>query len=322
MNAFTGVATAVGPVIVPTPVGDTMDLAFDRLTGFLRLISSSGQNLLLNPTTGTLISVDSALAFKAGDANAAFAAQVVGTDFSVSGAAQTLYAIDTTRDVLATISTPSSGQLTTIGPLSGFNPASQCALHIPAGASYGWASLSLQGANSTGLYVVNLSTGSTISLGAIRTAEMVRDIVVAPPHDVWKQSRFSLNAGDAAVAGPAADPNGNGVANLLEYALGGQRGAAPSSFLPVVTTSGDHLTLAFTRPVSADDVICKVQVSDDLVNWQEGSVYSPYGDTPSNSVTTEHSRLTNAGWETITVRDNTPISGSQRRFLRLMVTEP
>ncbi len=321
MNPFTGVATAVGPAIVPTPVGDTMDLAFDRLTGFLRLISNSGQNLLLNPSTGTLISVDSALAFKAGDANAAFAAQVVGADFSVSGAAQTLYAIDTTRDVLATISTPASGQLTTIGPL-GFNPASQCALHIPAGASYGWASLSLQGANSTGLYVVNLSTGSTISLGAIRTAEMVRDIVVAPPHDVWKQSRFSSNAGNSAIAGDEADPNGNGVSNLMEYALGAVAGSSSADFLPMAGNTGSHLTLSFNRRTSTNDVIYTVQVSDDLTKWYNGSVYSPYGDAPTNAHTTELSHTVSGGMETIVVRDNVAITASNHRFMRLQVTAP
>ena len=63
-------------------------------------------------------------------------------------------------------------------------------------------------------------------------------------------------------------------------------------------------------------------VSSDLVNWSQGSTYSSNGDTLSNSNTTQVSRSTASGIETITVRDNTAQAPGVRRFMRLSLTAP
>jgi hypothetical protein len=53
-----------------------------------------------------------------------------------------------------------------------------------------------------------------------------------------------------------------------------------------------------------------VQVSEDLAAWSEGS-----GATTTVSVTPQGD-----GTETVIVRDNVPVAGDDRRFLRLQIT--
>jgi hypothetical protein len=320
LDPFTGVATAVGPAFSPAPNGETMDLTFDRVTGLLRLIGSSGQNLILSPVSGAVVAVDTTLAFASGDVNAATVPQVVGADHVVNNSGQTLYGLDAAKDVLVTIG-PAGGQLDTVGTL-GFNTIAQAALHIPTGAAFGWACLSAQGEIGSGLYAVNLATGGAIFLGAIRNVEQVRDFVVAPPRDAWRHARFVANAGIPQIAGDTADPDGNGVSNLMEYALGGQAGDPAGAFTPVVSHAGDHLSLTFKRPVTATDLTYTVQVSGDVMSWHDGSTYAPAGDVAANAFTSQTLRSTSGGIETITVRDNTPVSAAASRFMRLIVTAP
>jgi hypothetical protein len=149
---------------------------------------------------------------------------------------------------------------------------------------------------------------------------MVRDLVIAPPCDVWKQARFGTNAGDVQTGGDEADPDGNGVSNLMEYALGAQFGSSAATFMPMKGNAEPYLSLSFVRATS--DVIYTVQVSDDLATWQNGSVYSPYGDVSANAFTTEVSRSVVGGIETIVVRDNVTNNDSTQRFMRLQVTAP
>ncbi|MEI8343180.1 MAG: DUF4394 domain-containing protein, partial [Verrucomicrobiota bacterium] len=328
LNPFTGAATAVGPAFSPVLSGDTLALAFDRFTGLLRLVNPAGQNLLINPATGAVVSSDTSPVFVFGDANAGTTPQLAGADYALIGGTQTLYGIDAVKDVLVRIGSaggsplaPATGQLTTIGAL-GFNTGTRAAFHIQPEATYGWASLSLQGGTSSGLYAVNLSRGNAIFMGTIRKSELIRDFVVAPARDAWRYARFGTSAGNPLIGGDAADPDGNGVSNLMEYALGGASGSPANGFLPALSLTGGYLSLTFTRPATAGDVIYTVQVSGDLKTWDDGSTYGPWGDVAVNAFTTELLRSTNGGVETIRVRDNVITSTAAHRFIRLKVTAP
>ncbi len=324
VNPFTGAATIVGsPGVAMT--SNSMHLAFDRVTGLLRLVNTAGLNIVIDPANGGLISADNTLAFNPDDVNAGFAPQVSGADGGVSNGVQSIYGLDAARDALVTIGSPSgsplppsSGQLMTIGSL-GVNTTTQAALHIPNGAAYAWVSLSPQGGTGTGLYVVNLSTGTAIPVGTIRSMEFVRDFAVASPRDVWRRARFGANAGDAAIGADDADPDHNGLPNLMDFALGLPALGSPGVTPPVVAMNQGHLTLTFTHSLSATDCTCIVQVSDDLANWHDGSTYSGRGDTTDNDFTTQFSRTVNGGVETITVMDNAASIGAARRFIRLKV---
>ncbi len=108
----------------------------------------------------------------------------------------------------------------------------------------------------------------------------------------------------------------------MEYALGAVVGSSSADFLPMAGNTGSYLTLSFNRRTNTNDVIYTVQVSDNLTTWYNGSVYSPYGDAPTNAHTTELSHTVSGGMETIVVRDNVAITASNHRFMRLQVTAP
>jgi T5SS/PEP-CTERM-associated repeat protein len=145
------------------------------------------------------------------------------------------------------------------------------------------------------------------------------------PIQQWRLLNFS----DPSNSGDGADNNDfdkDGIANLMEYALGMDPRIPSAAGLPtlgVVTVGANqHAALTVVRPLGATDVNYRFEVTADLLGFDAGSVYGPVGDVPSNAFTTEVSRTINGSVETIVVRDNTPLSGSAKRFLRLKVTNP
>lgn len=120
----------------------------------------------------------------------------------------------------------------------------------------------------------------------------------------WRQTHFGAPeaSGDAA---NDADPDADGVANLLEYALAGDPMAAEHDLLPVQGVVGGKLTLSFDR-ISDPALTYEVLASDDLATW------SPiWSSTGEDNVA-----------EFVTVTDPELLSAHTRRFLRLRVTAP
>jgi subtilisin family serine protease len=112
-----------------------------------------------------------------------------------------------------------------------------------------------------------------------------------------------------------ADPDGDQMSNLMEYALGLeplQANALPAGELAPDPSSGsspvvERLTLRFTRPVGLAGVVYQVKVSGDLDSWQTVSAFEI---TPGPD----------PGTETVTARDPVPAESGRRRFIRLDVS--
>jgi hypothetical protein len=107
---------------------------------------------------------------------------------------------------------------------------------------------------------------------------------------------------------PTADPDADGLPNLLEYALGGTPTNPASAPLPTLQVSGvspqpTHLQLTFSR-LADPDLTYEVQASADLLTWTD--IWSSTG------------AANLAG--SVTVTDPTSLSGNPRRFVRLRVT--
>ncbi|MCX6873272.1 MAG: hypothetical protein NTW21_05610, partial [Verrucomicrobia bacterium] len=105
------------------------------------------------------------------------------------------------------------------------------------------------------------------------------------------------------------DPDGDGIDNLMEYALaGGDPDSSDCGILPVVSlmTDGnqDYLAITVRKNPAAIGITCLVEVSGDLVNWNTGS---------------GHTVVVSETADTLIVRDNTPIDGATSHFLRLKV---
>lgn len=131
----------------------------------------------------------------------------------------------------------------------------------------------------------------------------------------WQSLHFTAGElANPAISGPLGDATGAGIPNLLKYALGIPPKRPGNAGMPTGSVAQDggskYLTLTYTRAMDAEATI-EVQVGGNLAAWQSGSGH-----------TTELSRVPNGdNTETVTVRDNIPLSSGGKRFMRLRVSE-
>ena len=78
----------------------------------------------------------------------------------------------------------------------------------------------------------------------------------------WQQERFGVDADDPLVAGATADPDGDGLANLLEYALGGDPRSSGSHLFPRIRAVGTDLEIRCFRDPTATAAELACQRSD------------------------------------------------------------
>ena len=89
----------------------------------------------------------------------------------------------------------------------------------------------------------------------------------------WKYRHFSLDELSAeTVSGDAADPDGDGKSNLLEFALAGNPRGSGVSDEPVLSKSSTPGYLVFTYRRQRDRLLSgvtySVETSADLTQWQ------------------------------------------------------
>ncbi len=129
--------------------------------------------------------------------------------------------------------------------------------------------------------------------------------VFPPPSGLpaWRQVHFgtTLSSGNAS---DTFDPDGDGLANFVEYALDSLPTSAQSGAAPVAAFVSNRLSLSFLR--ARADVSYVVESSDDLIRWTHV--------------------VTNPGsvGEVVTVTDSADLAAlaTSRRFLRLRLTSP
>jgi endonuclease/exonuclease/phosphatase family metal-dependent hydrolase len=147
---------------------------------------------------------------------------------------------------------------------------------------------------------------------------LVADYVIATPYTTWEAQNFNAaQLANAAISGPTADPDGDGIPNLLEYALDLNPLQPSAAGLPTVgqiaSGGNEYLTLTYTKVIAATDITYLQQVSGDLQTWYSGPSY-----TAIVSVTNNADGVT----QTVVSQDLTPISSANQRFTRLEVTRP
>jgi surface-anchored protein len=166
------------------------------------------------------------------------------------------------------------------------------------------------GFSQPGFYRIRLRLDGTI--GGLPTTSQILNVTIAvsvlPAYEIWRRDgpRFTpAERDDLALSGPAADPDFDGLPNLLEYALGAEpRLADGPAFTPTFLTSAPTPTLRFNRV--ADPLLTyRVESSTDLVMW--------------TVVGTSTGTANVAG--PVEFADPAPLSpASPRRFLRLRVS--
>ena len=115
------------------------------------------------------------------------------------------------------------------------------------------------------------------------------------------------------------DLDGDGIPNLMEYALGLQLNSMDVAGRPIVgfrnIDGQDFMTLTFARRIDATGVILSVESSGSLdAPWTSIDPLNPLNQIEALPDMPE------LGWETLVIKDTVPIPGGSQRFMRLKVT--
>jgi autotransporter-associated beta strand protein len=149
--------------------------------------------------------------------------------------------------------------------------------------------------------------------------------ITPSPWQNWQVANFGANANHPAISGDPADGDGDGLANLLEYALGGNPQLASTAPLPDADTTGGKLALTFTRTLAHTDLTLTVQAGGSLdgpwTNLARSSAGAPFTALVGGVAITESG---SGPTRNVEVRDPHLIAdpAHPRRFLRLSVTRP
>ncbi len=137
----------------------------------------------------------------------------------------------------------------------------------------------------------------------------------APSFASWIEGYFPGAGGNASIVGTTADPDGDGVNNLLEYGLGRAPNVAEPPLAPAVWTDpgtgGRYLELSFK---CARGVAVVAEISEDLVVWS---------DAVANLVQVGTAVPDPTGlYEAVTYRSTVTTAAKARQFLRVRVALP
>ena len=137
-------------------------------------------------------------------------------------------------------------------------------------------------------------------------AGVCNPIMVNTTFAFWRQKYFnSAQLNDSTISGDYADPDGDGLSNLLEYAFHSDPTQPSSLALPYAAINQTYLSLTYTKVVAATDLVYTVEQSPDLLSW--------------NPVSTVNVILTDDG-VTQTIKAQVPIGGVPKSFLRLRIS--
>ncbi|MCX6969331.1 MAG: carboxypeptidase-like regulatory domain-containing protein [Verrucomicrobia bacterium] len=121
----------------------------------------------------------------------------------------------------------------------------------------------------------------------------------------------------AAISGESADPDGDGLTNLMEYALGGSPKVADAATIaPAVDSNGSQIQISFHCDDSRKDIIYSVQSSSDLAPNSWTDIAQSIGGGPMTAVS-GRSTVTDPGSGARTVIVSTALPVSGKLFLRV-----
>ena len=158
INMSNGAATAIGVGMPFSPAlsGTSFGFDFNPTVDLIRVVSNTGQNLRLRPTTGAVAAVDPMLNPGMPMVDAA------GYTNSFAGSTTTmLYDIDYNTDKLYMQNPANAGTLVEVGTL-GINITASNGFDLGGMSNTAWGIFTVNGANA--LYTVNLSSGAATSL--------------------------------------------------------------------------------------------------------------------------------------------------------------
>jgi hypothetical protein len=177
------------------------------------------------------------------------------------------------------------------------------------------------------LYAGPFAVSGNVTIKAIASAAYRPDSQITTanatvsPIALWRWSYFGNNWQNGSVAGDTSDPDGDGIANLFEYAFGLSPIAAVPTNLPtpIIASVGgtNYLEIRFSRDLRASDLQYTILSSADLANWVPGCIYSGSNTLTNTSMSVEVNR-SGSPVESIVVRDANALTNGTR-FMRIKV---
>lgn len=129
-------------------------------------------------------------------------------------------------------------------------------------------------ANTNDVVIGSFNNGSRSFSGEIEKVEIARGpMKVLKGYDAWKEMSFSEEQQrDGAFSGLLAAPAGDGVANLLKYALNlSPLLPVPPRELPRIEVDSDGVLLIYRERMDISDLAYIPEISNDLVTWIGGA---------------------------------------------------
>jgi hypothetical protein len=151
-----------------------------------------------------------------------------------------------------------------------------------------------------------------VTIGSVHFSPLPDDFSSeAPTFNAWRLSQFTLEElVSESVSGPNGNPAGDGMGNLLKYALGHDaRIPVPTGSLPgLLVAEGSPIRFVHEERSGASDLSYRVEVSTNMGTWELPVV--------------EESRvIVREGWISVTSRVEIP-DGAPAIFCRLRVNSP
>lgn len=155
------------------------------------------------------------------------------------------------------------------------------------------------------------------------------DAVSAISSKITYQEWPQLEMLDPSQRGPADDPDGDGIPNLLEYAFASLPWQAGSASTPALEIVGNTVEFRFRRDERLTDLTYEVQISESLeaAGWTtiaSGSAGAPLvavGGHSREISETAAAGVTGIGVvREVRVKDSFPADGNPKRFFRVKIT--
>lgn len=164
----------------------------------------------------------------------------------------------------------------------------------------------------TGLTIVGYDTVNHI---ATLGADGVLTFAPRPPATPYETWADNSGVSDKA---PGADPDGDGLANLLEFVLDGNPAESDASMGPVIEGSGGQIHFDYVRRSDSVAVEQRVETSVDLQTWESYLVPAVVGSSPIASGAGSVVVSTGTEQDKQAVRVSLPAPTGGRIFMRLV----